>query len=346
MARDTRRRLLALAKELEPRFRDAFVLAVRNVQSEAQLRLVTAAIAAGNVEDALRVLQIRPETFSALELLERAYVERGAAYQIESLPKKLQDPAAGARLIVQFQGTQPRASNLVFELGARLITGITNSQRDLIAAVIAEGLEESKPPARIARDLIGTRGATGRRTGGIVGLTERDGLTVQRMRSALASGDPERMRAYLRLEGRNKAWDGAVRRAIEAGEPLTARQIEQRTNHLANRYLRNRANLIARTETIAALNAGRMEATQQLIDRGAVRADQVTRSWDATGDARTRLMHLQMEGQSVPWGQPFVAPDGDLLMHPGDTSLGAGGENTIGCRCYMAIKTDFLAGAI
>ena len=345
--RDTRRRLLALARELEPDFRDDFIKTVHEIQSQAKMDALVEAIASGDINEVIRVLQMRQEVWARLDARTAEAFLRGAAYQIERVPKKAIDPASGAQLLIQFQGTQPRAADIVFQMGARLVTGIDNSQRDLLVAVLAEGLEESKPPAQLALDLVGRRlSRAGRRTGGVIGLTERDAMTVQRARSALASGDPERMRTYLRLKSRNKSLDGVVGRAIQAEKPVSRADIARLTGHLADKYLRNRGKMIARTESIAALNAGRREAMQQVIDRGAAPASAVTRVWDSTGDARTRPDHLRMEGQEVRWDQPFMAPDGSLLMGPGDSSLGASADQVIGCRCYEEIKVDWLALAV
>ena len=73
-----------------------------------------------------------------------------------------------------------------------------------------------------------------------------------------------------------------------------------------------------------------------------VRAEDVVRAWDSTGDARTRETHAAADGQVVGQGEAFNV-GGALLMFPGDTSLGAPAGETINCRCYSDIRIDFFA---
>lgn len=342
--RDTRRRLLELANQLEPSLARAFITAVNQITSQAQLLLIATAIEEGRIDDVVRILQIRPETFDLLDAQIRQVFIAGAAYQIDSVPGKALDPETGARLIVRFGGSQPRAQQIVAQSGARLVTNITETVRETVRQTVSDALSESRPPRAVALDLVGRTGASGRRSGGVIGLSAPQAKIVQDIRRALAEGDTDRLREYLRFERRDRRFDAAVRRRI-AGEAMTQTQINRITGRLADRYLQLRGETIARTETIPALNQGRREAVQQMIDRGVIQAFQVKRKWDSSSDARTRPMHLQMEGQEVEWGEPFVAPNGDRLMHPGDTELGAGGDNTVGCRCYMAMPIDFLLGA-
>ena len=50
-----------------------------------------------------------------------------------------------------------------------------------------------------------------------------------------------------------------------------------------------------------------------------------------------------MDGQKRPYGVPFNAPDGSMLAHPGDSSLGAGAAMVINCRCVLETVVDFIA---
>lgn len=87
---------------------------------------------------------------------------------------------------------------------------------------------------------------------------------------------------------------------------------------------RTRAELIARTETTGAMNAG---ALQAMRDEGVT-----TKVWLATGGPRTRPEHAAADGQTVPIDQPFTVGGYDMQM-PGDPSGPV--DMTVNCRCSM-----------
>lgn len=58
----------------------------------------------------------------------------------------------------------------------------------------------------------------------------------------------------------------------------------------------------------------------------------VQKVWRAILDRRVRLWHEEADGQRQTLGTPFTV-HGELLNYPGDSSLGAGLDNIINCRC-------------
>jgi len=93
----------------------------------------------------------------------------------------------------------------------------------------------------------------------------------------------------------------------------------------------NRATVIARTETIGALNAGRSDAFSAVAQET---GEKLEKLWLATDDSRTRTTHRQAEGQRVPVGQRFNV-GGFELDFPGDPSGPA--QEVIQCRCTMLL---------
>lgn len=93
----------------------------------------------------------------------------------------------------------------------------------------------------------------------------------------------------------------------------------------------NRATVIARTETIGALNAGRADAFQAVAEET---GEELERVWLATDDNRTRHTHDEADGQRVPLTSPFLV-GGFELRFPGDP-LGPPQE-VIQCRCTMLL---------
>lgn len=227
-------------------------------------------------------------------------------------------------------------------MSSRLVTMIVDDQREAIRAVIEGGIEAGRGPRQTALDIVGrVNKATGKREGGIVGLNAPQAKAWLKAGDELDALDP----AYFERKLRDKRFDPMVKRAIAEGKPLSKADRERVLNRYSDRLLKHRGDMIARTETIASLNAGRAEGMQQLIDAGNVTADQVVRVWDSTGaDGRTRDSHLAMEGQRRAMNEPFVTPTGYRLMQPGDSSLGAPGSETINCRCVLRFDIDFYAG--
>lgn len=90
---------------------------------------------------------------------------------------------------------------------------------------------------------------------------------------------------------------------------------------------RSRATVIARTEALAACNAGDQMAREQLAAGSGMATDKL---WLATLDARTRPDHFRADGQRVPLDQPFEV-GGERMMFPGDPTASAG--QTVNCRC-------------
>ena len=198
-------------------------------------------------------------------------------------------------------------------------------------------------PRATALDVIGrVNRATKRREGGIVGLTRGQAAYVARARAELA--DPSIMANYLQRDRRDKRFDPLVMRAMREGRPVAQADIDRIAGRYADRLLAYRGEVVARTETLTSLSAARNEAMLQLVDTGAVRADQITKVWRATGDDRTRDTHRAMNGQTVRLGGLFTTPFGARMEHPGDVSHGAPASETVQCRCYMEYKIDFFAG--
>jgi hypothetical protein len=120
-----------------------------------------------------------------------------------------------------------------------------------------------------------------------------------------------------------------IARGASAGSsiPEIAADVEEVLDTTATPRWSNRATVIARTETIGALNAGRADAFEAVAEE----LDQpFEQQWLATLDRRTRPTHRAADGQRVPVGQSFRV-GGSMLRRPGDP-LGPGRE-IIQCRC-------------
>jgi hypothetical protein len=100
-----------------------------------------------------------------------------------------------------------------------------------------------------------------------------------------------------------------------------------------------RAERIARTEIVAASNAGSFAGAQSL-------GEVLTKIWLSSPDSRTRgtkptdpSSHVALNGQEKEMNEAFVeGRTGARMMFPGDSSLGAGANNVANCRCTLIYK--------
>lgn len=123
---------------------------------------------------------------------------------------------------------------------------------------------------------------------------------------------------------------GQMAAGVNLGEsiPKLAARVDGVLSTTGSDRWQNRAVVIARTEAIGALNAGRVEAFRVVAeDDPELNLEMM---WLATEDSRTRPTHREAEGQRVPVGTPFNVGGFDLRF-PGDPS--GPPQEVIQCRC-------------
>lgn len=346
--RMTRRQLEQLAESFEPSIRSAFLNSFYDVRNQAAVRVVADLIAAGRVDAVTDLLGLNPSRFSPLvEAIRAAYLRSGMLTAGEIPPLRSGaligpwSPSTNYQVRWNFDITNPQAEGWLREHSSRLVTAVVEDQRQAIRVVTAEGMALGRNPRQTALDIVGRVGETGRRTGGVVGLTSQQAQFVAAARAELS--DPSRMASYFSRQRRDKRFDAQVRKAMEAGKPLSEAQIDKITGRYADRLLALRGEMIARTESLTAMNAAREESYRQAIEAGDLAPENVLGVWGATGDKRTRDTHRALNGQERHFGQPFASPSGALMRFPGDTELGAGPEETIGCRCTKIYRINHVA---
>lgn len=121
-----------------------------------------------------------------------------------------------------------------------------------------------------------------------------------------------------------------VATGVNSGEgiPELRKRIDMVLSTSGSERWQNRATVIARTEAIGALNAGRMEAFLAMAEQEPDVSFETV--WLSTSDARTRETHRLADGQRVPLGKPFIV-GGFELMFPGDPT--GPPQEVIQCRC-------------
>ena len=217
-------------------------------------------------------------------------------------------------------GLNPRLEQFAITMTSTRIREIDQTTRDTIRQVIQSGIAEGDDPFAIARRIRGS-----------IGLTQRQEAAVNNYERMLRALDPTALERKLR----DRRSDGTVERAILNDKALTDKQIRSLVDRYRDRYIKYRANVIARTESIRAVQGAQWELFQDMINKGQIDARQVRRTWIHTGDAHVRNAHLQIPSlnpRGVGQAETFASPLGPIL-YPGDPSALA--ANTIQCRCAV-----------
>lgn len=330
-----------------PGIRTAFLSMIERAVRGAPIALIEQAIFSGRFDDIPALLGLDSGAYT--ELLEeiRAGYIAGGAMQAEILTAGA-TAAAQQTIRVRFDVRNPRAEAWLREHSSQLVAYITAEQREAIRQTVEAGTVAGRNPRATALDIVGRiNSQTGRREGGIIGLTPNQAQYVANARAELLSGDPETMERYFSRQLRDRRYDRIVRKAISAGKPVSAKDADAILTRYSDRLLRLRGETIARTEALQGFNQAREESIRQAIDAGIADAQQTVKIWRSASDARVRDTHAAMNGQRVTLNAPFRSPSGALLKHPGDRSLGAGAAEVINCFApWSIIDKSGLLGAV
>lgn len=340
----TRHEIEAFLDRYEPRVRSAFLDAIADITDQVVLRRFTEALERRDIEGAMLVIGVDPAAFGPLQLaVADAYYGAGLG---EAVGIRARDPD-GNRVVFRFGVRNPETEEWLRSSSSQLVTRITEDAGIALRSAMAAGLARGDNPNTTALDVVGRiNRATGRREGGIVGLTAAQEGYVSRARDNLLSGDPDLMRAYLDLTRRDKRFDRTVLRAINEGRALSREEVSRIVGRLADSYLQLRGETIARHETMQALAKGRDDAIHQAVREGKVDAGTTTKIWRNAGDGRVRRTHQHgsLGGQKVGFDQPFISASGAQLRYPHDPA--APTSETLGCRCWVEYKMDFFARVV
>lgn len=332
-----RERIALLVDQWEPAIRRAFLEAVEAIRSAISLRLLVERLERRDIAGAIDVLRIEREAFGGLEVAITDAFNAGGIATAEDMV--LREPE-GHRVHFRFGVRDPESEAWLRSHSAQLVAGIVDEQRESIRQVLAAGLARGDNPTRTALNIAGrVSRATGTRSGGILGLSAPHLAATEKARQALTVGDLEGMRDYLSLKRRDRRFDASIRKAIEAGKGLDRASVDRVIGRLSDSYLKLRGEVIALNETFVALGQSRHAAFRQAIAKGDVDVRDVVKTWRHTPQEHPRMQHVAMNGQTVPFHEPFVAPDGTRIMYP--HAEGVPASHTLFCRCRAEYRIDY-----
>jgi hypothetical protein len=328
-----------LIAKFEPRLREAFLKAISDITNRIAVANIERLLKAGDINGAVEAVGLNPLDFRDLSGgITEAFNEGGRAFE-DAIPAR-RSPFTSSILQFQFDVRNPVAEAWTRDHSAQLVTGIIDDQKAAIRDFLTTGLMQGRNPTATARDLVGrTNRTTGKREGGIIGLTAGQQQWQERYGAELAANTPEGLRNALTRGLRNKRYDSVIRKAIETGKPIPADMQRAMVAAYRNRSLKYRADVISRNETMRALGASQTETYRQAIASGNVLVEAITRFWQTAGDERVRHAHRLIPGmnkQGRGWEEPFDTPTGPSLHAPHDKD--------VGCRCRERIRLNYALG--
>ena len=297
-ADDFWRRLHLIADKAEPRLRMEILRSIAETASGINMEHLERALSHGDFDLAARQIPWKELGEKSLRaayrtILEDVYVQAGNL-TANDLGQKL-DAA------ISFDRTNPRAARWADEVAGTRVREVSENTVDGIRASIRRGFDEGLHPRETARLMRGPKGEDGLYRQSLIGLTEHQAEAVWNYREALRNND------------------------IERDQDTEERMVERYRDKL----VLNRAETIARTETIRASTEGQQELWRQAQANGQLRGDE-QREWIATPDQRLCPSCEALDGMRVGLDEEFEDPEGefdDVLVPPLHVS----------CRCAMGI---------
>lgn len=330
-----------LIAKLEPELGGAILDALQSLRDGVDVDALIDALERNDIEAAIQALDISPADFNRYALARTAAYAEAGELTARYIPT---DEAASVRF--KFDMSNPQAERWISEKVAERVAGYTEEQVGAARQVILDGYSRGDGPKQIATDIAGRIDrVTGRRSGGIIGLSNPQVQYVESMRSRLLSGDPAEMQKVLDgMTLRDKRYDKLILRHIDAGKPVTQADVDKLTQRYADRLLMRRAEDIAQTEVAQSVMGARKEGFRQALQREGLPAEAVIKRWRHLGGAEdARETHLAMAGvEVVGLNTPFVLPDGTLMQHSHDPVGGV--KHNVNCRCGTDFDIDFLYG--
>ncbi len=117
---------------------------------------------------------------------------------------------------------------------------------------------------------------------------------------------------------------------LAAFEPLSPEELAKQSADKFRSMIPNKSSVISETETQVSAEGLKFIEANLLSENDIIKISK--KEWAAVLDERTRLSHANADGQRQNHQDPFIV-QGQSLMFPGDTNLGATADNVIRCRC-------------
>jgi uncharacterized protein with gpF-like domain len=299
-----------LIAQAEARFRAEFLAVVELIRNDRTLAELADLLDRGRIDEALAITS--PAATRLGSAWNDIYTTSG-----QSTANFLSRRVDG--VLVEFDRIDSRTITAMRENSLRLVREFSLEQRRVANQVLINGINNGDSPRELARAFRNS-----------IGLTQRQAQFIASYRSQLENLE----RTALRRALRDQRFDRTVERAIADRTPLTQGRVNQLVDRYQQRLVTFRAETIAQTEALAAVQEGNAALYLQAITSRDLEPNQVMRVWHTRGDERVRGSHAPMDGQQRPFAVPFTSGAGNSLDHPGDFRAPA--SERIRCRCGLS----------
>lgn len=312
------------ADKAAPAIRRAWLNAIERARKSGTLNGIIAAIEAGDIQRAIDLMAV--PAVAAQEFLD----EWSVAYTNGAAAGKVAIGAKAAQLA--FDSLADSVIQPVRQYTAAMVQEIDETTRQGIAEAIRSTSERGLGPrqqAKRARELIGLTSAQ-------VKAVENFRAQLEQQRNApiddLGQARPMTQAGDRRLSATEQA---VVRRHLREGH-LTQQKIDELVERYRKSLINNRAQNIARTESMTAATMGQQAAWDQATEQGILDTG-VRRKWVYTHDARTRDAHKAVPGMNpdgVGMNESFSTPLGPMRFPRDPRGTAA---NRVNCRCAVVL---------
>lgn len=335
----------ALAAKLEPKMAAAVTAALQAQKDSIDLDAIAAALKAGRIDAVLAALGLdKVEAFFAgVKQAANEAAWAGGLLGAASVNLQLRG------VVFTFDQLNPRLIDWLRSYSLGLIKQVNESTREAVRDYLVQGMTAGEGPLDVARQVKG-----------VIGLTSKQAKAVSNFRKQLETFHEKRSAKSWKLGGstdkvhglqvfkpdesgepkdgvnarrlRDFRYDKTLIKAMQTGKPLSKEQVDKMVARYEDRYLKHRAQTIARTEALRTTNIGVQDAWRQAIESGKMTEDLVRRQWIIGRDERTCQICRPIPSMNpkigVKFGQPFATPTGPTMLPPKHPS----------CRCTVFLR--------
>ena len=264
----------------------------------------------GQVQDAARRGDYRTVAAAAEAEFDAVLseVSKATGATLEQVNLEIAREAAGT-ITPRLDLIDPRAVAFARELAAAQVVNVNTTARANIRAIIGEGLSGARTRAQVQASIRST-----------VGLAPAQARMVARYDNVLArmgpTMSPDDWRGLRQEAAKLNASPLRDRRLAPLREGMTREQLQRHRDAYSRRALRYRAETIARTETVAAANGGRIAGIRGMQDAGMLRGATIEKIWVTAIDERTCDLCAPLDGEVVSIDSPFQGSEELIVEYP------------------------------